>query len=96
MAARVAADPKLPAKVNAVFQFNLAGDQGGSWVVDMKGAGEVRAGSAANADCTIAMSEADFVALALGNLNPMAAFSSGKLKITGNPMIAMKLQGLFG
>ncbi len=95
MAARVAADPNLPAKVNAVFQFNLAGEQGGSWVVDMKGAGEVRAGTAANPDCTIAMSETDFVALAEGKLNPMAAFSSGRLKITGNPMIAMKLQSLF-
>lgn len=95
MAARVAADPKLPAKVNALFQFNLAGEQGGSWVVDMKGAGEIRAGTAADADCTIAMSEADFVALAQGKLNPMAAFSSGKLKITGDPMTAMKLQSLF-
>ena len=95
MATRVAADPNLPAKVNAVFQFNLAGEQGGSWVVDMKGAGEVRAGTAANPDCTIAMSETDFVALAEGKLNPMAAFSSGRLKITGNPMIAMKLQSLF-
>ena len=95
MAERVASDPKLPAKVNAVFQFNLAGEQGGSWVVDMKGAGEVRAGTATDADCTIAMSEADFVALAQGKLNPMAAFSTGKLKITGDPMTAMKLQGLF-
>src|SRR5690606_17590350 len=51
MAARVAADPKLPAKVNARFQFDLAGEQGGSWVVDMTGAGEVRTGTVPNADC---------------------------------------------
>ena len=81
--------------MDGIFQFDLTGEQSGSWVVDMKGAGEVRAGTAANPDCTIAMSEADFVALAMGKLNPMAAFSSGKLKITGNPMTAMKLQGLF-
>jgi putative sterol carrier protein len=35
------------------------------------------------------------VALATGELNPMTAFSSGKLKLQGNPMTAMKLQGLF-
>ncbi len=95
MAARVAADPQLPAKINARFQFDLAGKQGGSWVVDMTGAGEIRAGTLPNADCTIAMSEVDFVALAQGKINPMAAFSSGKLTVTGNPMMAMKLQSLF-
>lgn len=95
MAKRVAATPELAAKIGASFQFNLSGAQGGSWVVDMKHAAEVRSGSLDAADCTITMRDEDFVALATGKLNPMAAFSSSKLKLQGNPMIAMKLQGLF-
>jgi putative sterol carrier protein len=95
MSERVAIHPDLATKVSASFQFHLSGDQGGSWVVDMKNAGEVHSGSIENADCIITMSDADFVALAQGKLNPMAAFSSGKLKLQGNPMVAMKLQSLF-
>lgn len=95
MAKRVAETPELKHKVGASFQFNLSGAQGGNWVVDMKQAAEVRSGNLDNADCTIAMSDVDFVALATGKLNPMAAFSSGKLKLQGNPMTAMKLQSLF-
>jgi putative sterol carrier protein len=95
MAKRVAETPDLAAKIGASFQFNLTGAQSGNWVVNLKHAAEVRSGSIDNADCTITMSDSDFVALATGELNPMTAFSSGKLKLQGNPMTAMKLQGLF-
>jgi F420-dependent oxidoreductase-like protein len=95
MAKRVAETPDLAAKIGASFQFNLTGAQSGNWVVNLKHAAEVRSGSINNADCTITMSDSDFVALATGELNPMTAFSSGKLKLQGNPMTAMKLQGLF-
>jgi F420-dependent oxidoreductase-like protein len=95
MAQRVAETPDLAGKIGASFQFNLTGEQGGSWVANLKDAADVRAGTIDGADCTITMRDADFVALATGELNPMAAFSSGKLKLQGNPMTAMKLQGLF-
>lgn len=95
MAARVAADASLPPKVGATFQVNLSGAQGGDWVIDMKQAGAIYRGELANTDCTLQMSDVDFVALATGALSPMAAFSAGKLSIRGNPMLAMKLQALF-
>jgi F420-dependent oxidoreductase-like protein len=95
MATRIAENPGLAAKIGASFQFNLTGEQSGSWVIDLKNAAEVRRGELTGADCTITMSDVDFVALATGQLNPMAAFSTGKLKLQGNPMTAMKLQGLF-
>jgi len=41
------------------------------------------------------MAEDDFVALAAGKLNAMQAFMKGKLKISGNMMLAQKLQGVF-
>ena len=46
------------------------------------------------ADCTIAMSKADFEAMAQGQLDPTMAFMSGKLKVHGDMGVAMKLQPL--
>jgi putative sterol carrier protein len=47
------------------------------------------------ADCTIAVSQSDLQGLMSGDLNPMTAFMFGKLKITGDMGVAMKLQSLF-
>lgn len=47
------------------------------------------------ADCTIAVSKADFIAVAKRELDPMAAFMSGRLKISGDMSVAMGLQSLF-
>ena len=44
------------------------------------------------ADCVINMSFDDFLALASGQLDPMGAYMSGKMKIDGNPMDALALQ----
>ena len=48
-----------------------------------------------DADCTIAVDKADFIALASGSMDPMMAFMSGKLKIDGDMSVAMGLQRLF-
>lgn len=47
------------------------------------------------ADCTIGVSQKDLEGLMSGDLNPMTAFMFGKLKITGDMGVAMKLQSLF-
>jgi len=46
------------------------------------------------ADCTISVSVEDFDRLIKGQLNPMSAMMSGKIKIDGDMSLAMKLQGL--
>jgi putative sterol carrier protein len=48
-----------------------------------------------DADCTIKVTKEDFIALAKGELDPMAAFMSGKLKVAGDMSVAMGLQSLF-
>lgn len=48
-----------------------------------------------DADCTISVSKDDFIALAEGNLDPMMAFMSGKLKVAGDMSVAMGLQSIF-
>ena len=47
------------------------------------------------ADCTINVSFEDFKSLMAGQLNPMGAVMSGKIKIKGDMGVAMKLQSLF-
>lgn len=51
--------------------------------------------SGKEADCTISVDKADFIALAEGNLDPMMAFMSGKLKVAGDMSVAMGLQSIF-
>jgi len=48
-----------------------------------------------DADCTISVTKDDFIALAEGNLDPMMAFMSGKLKVAGDMSVAMGLQSIF-
>lgn len=47
------------------------------------------------ADCTIKVDNDDLRDLINGDLNPMSAFMFGKLKISGDMTVAMKLQSLF-
>ena len=45
----------------------------------------------ADAQCTISMTMENFEKMAAGDLDPTAAFMSGKLKVAGDMSIAMKL-----
>lgn len=47
------------------------------------------------AECTVKMSVEDFEKLMSGDLNPMMAFMTGKMKVEGDKAIAMKLSGMF-
>jgi putative sterol carrier protein len=93
MPARLKARPDVVAKINAVYQFNISGAGGGSWSVDGTApGGAIAEGTSAAARCTVAMTDADFVNVVNGKLNPQMAFMSGKLKIQGDMGLAMKLQ----
>ncbi|KAI2667263.1 Sterol carrier protein 2 [Labeo rohita] len=85
-------------KIGAVFAFKVKDGPGGSealWVVDVKnGKGSVTNDAGKKVDCTISMSDSDLLELMTGQLNPQTAFFQGKLKITGNMGLAMKLQNL--
>ena len=52
------------------------------------------AGAGDKGDCTLALSDSDFVQLMTGKLNPQSAFMKGKLKVKGNLMLAQKLSAL--
>ncbi|KND01054.1 uncharacterized protein SPPG_04146 [Spizellomyces punctatus DAOM BR117] len=85
-------------KVKAVFQFDVTNSEGKStsWYIDLKnGQGQVGAGAApAKADATILIADDDFVNLAMGKANAQKLFMSGKIKVKGQMMLAMKLDGV--
>jgi len=97
LAKRISNNPDLVQSVGAVYQFNLTeGGKTQSWNVDLKnGKGKVSNGPASpKADCTLSLSDADFVGLMTGKLNAQQLFVGGKLKMEGNMGLAMKLSKL--
>ena len=79
------------AKVNAIYRFDLSANGATrSWLVDLKnGAGKVSevTGKDVEGECTIGMTETDFLALMDGKLDGQSAFLGGQLKVTSLPVL---------
>ncbi len=85
--------PDVVSKINAVYQFNISGPEGGQWCVDCtQPGGAIAFGQSSAAKCTVTATDSDFLNIVNGKLNPQMAFMSGKLKIQGDMGLAMKLQ----
>ena len=89
------ADPSKLAGINAVIAFDLTGEGGGKWTVTLAEEGaKLEEGETASPNMTLSMDTQDFVAMSNGELNAMAAFMQGKIKISGDMSLAMRLQSL--
>lgn len=90
-------DPGKVEGVNAVYQFKITGDDGGEWFADTTSdAPSIGEGAHDNPNVTITCSDEDFVDIKTGKLNGQMAFMTGKLKISGDMGLAMKLQKILG
>ncbi len=89
---RLREHPERVAGLTATFQFRLSGDQGGTWylrVVD--GKPEVHEGEVPHPEVTVLMHAADYVDMATGKLDGAEAFMSGKMRVSGDSGLGMRL-----
>jgi putative sterol carrier protein len=88
--------PDASKGVHAVFQFELTGDGGATFHVAVDdGTMKVTDGQAASPNTTIKMNSEDYVKMVNGKLSGTMAFMKGLLKVTGNVMLAQKMQTFF-
>ncbi len=90
--------PEKAQNDKALLAFELSGDNAGTyWMRVTNGTLETGQGEPpGQADLILRASADDFIRIMNGQLNPMAAFMSGKVKAERNMSIAMKLMAWFG
>lgn len=90
------AKPELAKEINAVIHFNITGDQGGTWTLDLtRPEGWVTKGAEGSPKMVITCSDQDFVKIGEKQLNANMAAMQGKLKFKPMDMgLALKLAKL--
>lgn len=82
--------------LNAVYQFDLSGDGGGKWQVIIRDQTiEVTGGQHPSPNITLSMTAQDYLDMVAGKLNGQMAFMSGRLRISGDMGLALRMQSLF-
>ncbi|SRR6266542_980923 len=79
--------------INAKYQMHITG--AGSWHLDLTSSGPSITAGEEPADCTVTITAEDFQKLQENPAAGMQLFFAGKLKISGNQLLGMKLQKLF-
>ena len=85
--------PDKAREVDAIFFFDITGDDGGQWTVDLKSDPPTCAkGDAGNSQCAIKVSHDDFKEILKDPNKGMNLFFEGKLQVSGDVTQATKLQ----
>ena len=80
--------------VKALYKIVLGGADGGTWLIDFRpGSIGVREDDA-EAECTIETKDEHFVNLFDGKLSPENALLTGKVKVSGDMLLAMRFGDL--
>ncbi len=89
-------NPAAAGNMNKTLQWNITGDEAGIYALKIAGGTcELITGGVEKPDMALTVLDKDWLAIASGEMNAMTAFTSGKLKLTGDMMLAMKVQQLF-
>ena len=95
---RSLASESIVNEIKGTYLFILTGESGGHWLLNLKtGSGSVEQVSGDTpADVIMTMDAKNMVDMFQGKLNATTAFMTGKLRISGNMGLAMKLDKLMG
>ncbi|MEA2008078.1 MAG: SCP2 sterol-binding domain-containing protein [Chloroflexota bacterium] len=84
------------AGLEAVIQYNLTGDEGGDYIIDIKDdVCHVEEGTAEDPVMTLTADGRYFGDVLLGKEDGMKGFMQGKLQLAGDLNLAMKLTSFF-
>lgn len=82
--------------LDAVFQFDITGDGGGTWnVVVRDGTCQIQEGSHDSPTVTLSMSSDTWLGIVNKVTGAMGAFMSGQLKVSGDIMLAQRIPEMF-
>ena len=88
--------PENTANIDAVIEFILTGEGGVEFFATIRDQKmHLEVGHPSSAKVKMRMPAADFLAMLDGSLSTTDAFTSGKLKVGGNLIYAMKLATVF-
>jgi putative sterol carrier protein len=82
--------------INSVVQYIIEGPEGGNWSIEIKdGNCRIEEGTHDSPKVTITMNAETWLALVNQEISGMQAFMGGKLKATGDIMLAQKIPMIF-
>jgi putative sterol carrier protein len=88
--------PEKAAGLDVTLQFKFSGAEPGEWYASIKdGKVDVQKGVHPAPKMTLMADSEDYINLFTGKLDPMQAFMAGKLKLTGDLNLAMKMTQFF-
>nr|HET6903722.1 SCP2 sterol-binding domain-containing protein [Ktedonobacteraceae bacterium] len=89
-------NPAAATGMNKTLQWNITGEEAGVWAAQIvNNECNIITGGVEKPDITFTVSDKDWLAITEGKLDAMNAFMTGKLKIAGDMMLAMKVPNLF-
>ncbi len=89
-------NPAAAAGMHKTLQWNITGGQAGVWALKIDdGKATLIPNGVEKPDITFTVSDKDWLAMTEGKLDAMNAFMTGKLKVAGDMMLAMKVPNLF-
>lgn len=89
-------NPTAAEGIDAVFQFHITGEGGGDWYLTVKeGNCQVNEGNHDEPTVTLTVSGEDWLAIVNRELGGVQAFMKGKLKVSGDLMLAQKIYNIF-
>lgn len=89
-------DPTAAEDVEAVYQFDLTGPEGGHYLVKIHdGHCVVEEGTHPDPHVTFSMGGDEFVKIFNGELSGSAVMMAGRLRVSGDIGLAMQLKSLF-